>query len=209
MPTRAASHSPGATGGGDCQKQFTTLDTTKSTKNRIPPEAKSTRYVWKKSKDDENPGESFADPLLQSHAIDDAQKPKDLSFFRFPLGEGNVFQIVPESDAVLVPPEDVRRFLGLKDRNLDVAEQVTSAIGILDSARLEQDYMQLDHSARLDDLACDLEVIGGENETGKQDIRDHDEEDQEMEDVSSNPFGATYTESCMTSISWDYSALFP
>jgi hypothetical protein len=181
----------------------------KLTTNRILPERESTRYIWEESKDDENSGESFADPLHQSHGADGAQKPKDHSFFRFPLGEGNVFQIVPESEAQLLPPEDVRSFLGPKDRNLDVAEQVTSAIGILDSTGPEQDDMQLDHSGRLDDLARDLEAIGGENETGEQEIRDRDEEDQEMEDVNSNPVGVTYTESCMTGISWDYSALFP
>ncbi|KAN0106844.1 hypothetical protein V8E51_009720 [Hyaloscypha variabilis] len=209
MPPHEASHSPEATGGGDCQEQFTTLDTTKLTTNRIPPKAEVTLYVWKSSKDGENPAESFADPLHQNHGTDDAQKPKDHSFFRFPLGEGNVFQIIPESDAQLVPPEDVGCFIGLQDRNLDVAEQVTSAIGILNSTAPEQDHLQLDHSARLDDLALDLEAIGGEHETGEQDIGDHDEEDQEMEDVSSNPVGVTYTESCMTGISWDYSALFP
>jgi len=208
IPPREASHSPEATG-GDCQEQFTTSDTTKSTTNRIPPKGKETLYVWKSSKEGENPGESFADPLQQSHGADDAQKPKDHSFFRFPLREGNVFQIIPESDAELVPPEDVGHFLGLQDRNLNVTKQVTSAIGILNSTAPEQDHLQLDHSARLDDLALDLEAIAGEHETGEQDIGDHDEEDQEMEDVSSNPVGVTYTESCMTGISWDYSALFP
>jgi hypothetical protein len=193
----------------DYLEQFTAWDITESTTNCNPKEAKSTRYVWRRSKDDENPEESFADPLNQSHEADNAQRPKDHSFFRFPLEDGNVFQLVPESDAELVPPQDVRHFLGLKDRNLDVAEQVTSAIGILDSTGPEQDYMQLDQSAGLDNLARDLEVIGGGSETSKQDNGDHNEEDQEMEDVSNNPVGVTYTESCITGISWDYSALFP
>lgn len=189
--SREAPHSPKATGKGYHQ------------------EKSSTRYFWAPSKDDENPDESLADPLQQSPGADDAQKPKDHSFFRFPLEEGNVFRLIPESEAQLVPPEDVSRFLGLQDRNLDVAEQVTSAIEILDSTGPEQNLMQLDLPASLGNLARDLEALGGEDETGGQDITDHDEEDKEREDMSSNPLGVTYTESCITGISWDYSALFP
>jgi hypothetical protein len=124
MLLREVLHSLLDTGGGDYQEPFTTLNTTQLTTNC------SKRYVWEEAKGDENSGESFADPLYQSHGADDAQKAKDHSFFRLPLGEGNVFQIVPESKAQLLPLEDVRSFLSLKDRNLDVAEQVTSAIGI-------------------------------------------------------------------------------
>ena len=69
--------------------------------------------------------------------------------------------------------------------------------------------MPLDLPASLDNLARDLEALGGGDETGGQDITDHDEEDKEKEDMSSNPLGVTYTESCITGISLDYSALFP
>jgi hypothetical protein len=206
MPPREASHSPQETRGGDFRGSCTIFDPTQP--------ADTSRdgkrvYIYEEAKDHENSGESLADPLHQSHGADDAQEPKNHTFFRFPLGEGNVFQIVPESEAELLPPEDVRSFLGLKDRDLDVAKQVTSAIGILDSTGPEQDDIQLDNFGRLDDLARDLEAIGGGNETGEQEIRDDDEKDPEMEDVNSNPVGVTYTESCITGISWDYSALFP
>jgi hypothetical protein len=207
--SREAPHSPKATGKGYRQEKFTASGNSQSTKSFMSLAAEGTRYFWAPSKDDENPDESLADPLQQISGADDAQKPKDHSFFRFPLEEGNVFQLIPESEAQLVPPEDVSRFLGLQDRNLDVAEHVTSAIEILDSTGPEQNLMQLDLLASLDNFAHDLEALGGEDETGGQDIMDHDEEDKEREDMSSNPLGVTYTESCITGISWDYSALFP
>jgi hypothetical protein len=207
--SREAPHSPKATGKGCRREKITTSGNSASAKSFMSLAAGRTRYFWAPSKDDENPDELLADPLQQSPGADDAQKPKDHSFFRFPLEEGNVFQLIPESEAQLVPLEDVSRFLGLQDRNLDVAEQVTPAIEILDWTGPEQDLMELDLLASLDNLARDLEALGGEDETGGQDITDHDEEDKEREDMSSNPLGVTYTESCMTGISWDYSALFP
>ncbi len=58
----------------------------KSTTNRILREAKKTPSVWKQSMEDENPGESFADPLHQSHDaddVDDARNQRTIPSFGF------------------------------------------------------------------------------------------------------------------------------
>ena len=176
----------------------------------------SKTYIFSPDQDRENSRETLGDPLLESDGTSDTQSSKQHTFFRSRhmvrgVGGGTIFQVIPESEAQLLKPEAVRSFLGLEDRSHDVAEQLTTAIGILNSplSGPEEIDAQLDHPGRSDNLARDLKALERGNEPDDQRKEAPSEQDQEMEDLKSNPIGVTYTESCISGISWNYSALFP
>jgi hypothetical protein len=61
----------------------------------------------------------------------------------------------------------------------------------LNSTALEQDDIQLDHYGALENLARDIEAIGGEDEASDQESGVHRVGNKAMEDVQSKPLGVT------------------